>query len=930
MFSRAGFACFAALCARSARADALDSIVRAMSVADKVGQMTQVDISVMMTDGALDKRKLAYWLGEVRVGSILNSPLSGRDCAAAGPTGLSAHEWRAIVRGVQAEAQRLGLPPVLFGLDSVHGATYVRGATLFGHQIALAATFDRGIVEAVGAAQARDTIAAGVPWLFSPILDLATHPAFPRVYETFGEDPLVASQLGVAMIRGMQAETGDADLPRAAACMKHFFAYAHPANGHDRAPVSVHEGALRDSYLRPFTAAVREAGVLSAMNSYNELNGVPIVASRKWLRRVLRDELGFAGLLVTDWGEINNLHSFHHAAQSEEAAVLLALERTSIDMSMVPLDNSFSRHVLRLVRTGALPVGRVDESVSRVLALKERLGLFRSPVPSNETPLFSRVGKDGELALESARASVTLLLNRGLPPAPSAERVCGPVLLDAGATSSHDLPGGSFSRADVPDAAECRARCEAEAACAVWLFMGSWRASHPDWPICFLKSAAASISRGDDNARNAAGTCAPLPTPAVLPLDPARGARRRLLLTGPTSDSLVFQAGGWSVRWQGGCRDSDFEAGGETVRQALGRLLPDGVELVHTPGCTIDAPTHATATCGGPAELAAALDAALSADVAIVALGEENYTEKPGDIDDLALHAGQLELVRALAAHAPHVPIILVLISGRPRLLNGLPQLSSVVAVVWAGVPGPHGGTAIAEVLLGMTNPSGRLPLTYPALPNALGTHYQTHAARCSGSAGGYLSGGTTDCPVEFPFGHGLSYTRFEYSDADSAPARVLHPVRAPVHAALAPLPSCAPARGLSPARTPRAGALAGHVWRQPRGDEPRRARGQAHCPPLCDAAVPLVRRRTRAAAARWLQQRAAPAGRAEDRRAVGSDRPPLIPQRGDGGGGRVGRVHAPCAERRHAAATRRDRRCRGRRRRGAAWRRRTRGRVGV
>lgn len=179
-----------------------------------------------MTDKKLDPSKVQHWLGVKKVGSILNSPYSGRDCDANGPTGLSASEWRDVVHSIQSEAQRLGLPPVLFGLDSVHGATYVRGATLFGQQIALAATFDRELVKAVGRVTARDTVAAGVPWLFAPILDLATQPAFPRVYETFGEDPFLVSELGVAIIGGIQSDTGDAQIPRAAACAKHFFACA--------------------------------------------------------------------------------------------------------------------------------------------------------------------------------------------------------------------------------------------------------------------------------------------------------------------------------------------------------------------------------------------------------------------------------------------------------------------------------------------------------------------------------------------------------------------------------------------------------------------------------------------------------------------------------------------------------------------------------
>jgi beta-glucosidase-like glycosyl hydrolase len=859
-------------------ADEIESMIATMSLEEKVGQMTQVDISLVLTEKKLDMAKLRYWLSSKKLGSILNSPYSGRDCGSDGLTGLSAVEWREIIHAVQAEAQRLGVPPVLFGLDSIHGATYVRGATLFGQQLALAATFDRELVRKVGHVTARDTLAAGVPWLFSPILDLATQPAYPRVYETFGEDPYVVAELGIAMIEGIQSETEDPELPRAAACMKHFFGYAHPANGHDRGPVYLPEAALRTYYLPPFVAAVRRARVATAMNSYNELNGVPIAASRKWLRTVLRSELGFDGLLVTDWGEINNVHSFHHAAPSDEAAVLLAMNRTSIDMSMVPLDDGFIRHLVNLVRAGALPISRVDESVRRVLRLKGQLRLLETPVPSEHSPLLERVGKDTELALESARASVTLLANRGREPTSREPRPCAPLSADTGATDGHDVV--SLMQWEVPDALACRDRCSTEPRCVTWVYQGSWLGEHPDWPICFLKNADAQLKPGADQRNNTAGTCEPAPrSPPLLPLNPSAGAKKRVLLTGPTAHSLSYQSGGWSVRWQGACADSDFEAGGETLRHALRRLLPADVQLEHTAGCTIHAASHATATCYiDSSDWNATLAAARASDVAVVALGEENYTEKPGDIDDLELHRGQLELVRRLAAAVPELPIVLVLISGRARLLRGLPQLSSVLAVVSGYVPGPHGGTALAEVLLGLVNPSGRLPITYPALPNALGPHWQTYSARCSGSSGGYLSGGTSDCPVEFPFGHGeasafvlasisarlrsaRAIARAAQRRSNAASARPCARVRADARASLPdrspPLPTCpcpcplALARSHQACRTPTSATARSAPSPQARWSTryctlrsarqlPHRARRGSHCARAPAALPPL------------------------------------------------------------------------------------------
>ena len=316
-----------------------------MSAADKIGQMTQLDISMVLADGCplrIDDAKLRRQLRVHRLGSLLNSPFSGTD-PRCGSSGWNASEWRATVEHVQAAAADEGLPPLIYGIDSVHGASYCRGATLLPQQLGLAASFDESLAAASGWLTGKDSRAAATPWMFAPILGVATHPLWPRVYETFGEDPLLVARMGAAVVEGMQRRGGEGEIPaRAAACMKHFVGYSAPRNGHDREGAWLSRRELEQTYLPPFQAAV-DAGVQSAMESYQEVNGEPVVGSAALLQGLLRERLGFEGLLVTDWHEVGNLHDFHRVARSPEEAVLLAIGgSSSLDMSMGRTDESFS------------------------------------------------------------------------------------------------------------------------------------------------------------------------------------------------------------------------------------------------------------------------------------------------------------------------------------------------------------------------------------------------------------------------------------------------------------------------------------------------------------------------------------------------------------------------------------------------------------
>ncbi|CAM9207445.1 unnamed protein product, partial [Sphacelaria rigidula] len=350
----------------------VEGLLSKMTIEDKVGQMTQLDLNVFVSPetGELDEQKLIEWMTKYRIGSLFNTPFAGH----AGS--WTATEWRRVIRRCQQIAGRAGSKlPLLIGLDSVHGANYVEGAVMFPQQIALAATFNPALAGKAGRVAARDTRAAAVPWLFSPILGLSTQPLWARTYETFGEDPFLASQMGSELIRGIQAsmpggqDADDGEPLKAAACMKHFLGYSHPSSGHDRSPSRIPEQELLEMYLAPFEAAV-DAGVASAMESYNELNGVPVASSRKYLVDILRGRMQFLGLLVTDYMEIVNLDNNHGVSGSPEESVGMAMGDTSIDMSMVPTDASFTEALLVLVKAGKVSENRINRSVRRILSLK--------------------------------------------------------------------------------------------------------------------------------------------------------------------------------------------------------------------------------------------------------------------------------------------------------------------------------------------------------------------------------------------------------------------------------------------------------------------------------------------------------------------------------------------------------------------------------
>ena len=612
----------------------VDSLLDLMTLEEKVGQMTQFELGMVTDDDAfpqpINHEELQRVVRDYHVGSLLNVV----------DTAFSLDHWHEIIGAVQEEARqtRLGIP-VLYGIDAMHGANYTQEAILFPQAQGLAATWNVHLVEEVGAITARDVRASGIPWNFAPVLDAGRDLRWPRLYETFGEDAHLTTVMGLAINKAQQGDDMSGER-QVASTLKHFIGYSVSDSGRDRTPATISEIELREQHLPPFQAAV-DAGAASVMVNSGEVNGVPVHSSHYLLTDVLRGELGFDGLILTDWLDIKKLVSLHHVAADEREATKMAIE-AGIDMSMVPSDVSFIEHLTSLVEDGEITESRIDESVRRILRLKFELGLFEDPMAGIE--LADEVGsdRDRQVALQAAHESVTLLRNE------------------------------------------------------------------------------------DD----------------LLPLS----EDQNVLVTGPTSHSMQSLNNGWTYTWQGGGRAQDlFHEGRPTVMEAVRERVGEA-QMTYMPGSTLTRLDHVDA----------AVDAAREADVAIVALGEGAYTETAGNLQhSLMLPEAQRRLLQDVAATG--TPVVLVLLQGRPRTLGVAHEAAD--AIVTAYNPGTEGGQAVVDVLYGDVNPSGHLPHTYPSRPTGYALYDHKNSERLDAEFG------TEGATPLFPFGHGLSYTTFDYSD---------------------------------------------------------------------------------------------------------------------------------------------------------------------
>ena len=648
----------ARICGAQSSDARVESLLRRMTLEEKIGEMTQIDIGAVtrVTGNAtrpqqLDSAKLEEIVVRRNVGSLLN--VAG--------VALTPRQWLDVTTTIQRFAERRRVPvPVLYGIDAVHGHHYMLGGTIFPQNIAMAATWNPALVRRANEITAYETRASGIAWNFSPVLDLARQPLWSRFFETFGEDVYLASVLGVASIEAEQANPeaavdallagkpvamlgatpampgrqGDYTDVYVAATGKHFLGYSMPLSGRDRTAAWIPERQLRELFLPTFRAAI-DAGVRTIMVNSGEINGIPVHSSREILTDLLRTELGFRGVIVSDWEDIIRLQTVSHVARSRRDAVRMAIN-AGIDMSMVPYTTSFIDDVLAMVHAGEITESRIDESVRRILKLKVDLGLFE-----NAGPDAARLAHAGSPAFRAV----------------------------------------------------------------------SRRAA--DEAVTLVK-----------NERN------------LLPL--ARGTR--ILVTGPGAISLPAQHGGWTYTWQG----TDSAMYPKSIPTLLAALRTQfGAEQVsYSPGATLTRES----------DIAAAVAAARRADVIIVALAEPPSAEKPGDIDDLALPDAQLRLAAALEATGK--PVVLTLFEGRPRTVRAV--VDGARAILLGYLTGPSAGEAIARIIAGEVNPSGRLPFTYPRNSAAIEHYDRTASAEIGPSKpDGYNP--------EWDFGHGLSYTTFAY-----------------------------------------------------------------------------------------------------------------------------------------------------------------------
>ncbi|MCM4160879.1 beta-glucosidase [Antarcticibacterium flavum] len=624
-----------------------------MTLEEKVGQMTQVTLDVI-GEGEnrfssyepfnLDKDLLKKAIKEYKVGSFLNT---------ANNRALTKEKWYSIISEIQetnTKESRLNIP-IIYGVDEIHGATYTAGATMFPQQIAQAASRNPELVEQGAAITAYETRASGISWNFSPVLDLGMDPRFSRMWESFGEDPYLTSVLGVAMIDGYEGKDNNIGHPEhLASSLKHFLGYHAVTSGKDRTPAYIPEDALREYHLPPFKAAI-DAGAHTIMVNSGIINGVPVHANYDLLTTMLKEELNFEGLVVTDWADIENLHRRDRVAASDKEAIKMAIN-AGVDMSMVPYEyERFFDNLVELVNEGEVAVERIDDAVRRILKVKIALNLFETPVTHYENyPKFG--SKEFEQsAYNMAAEAITLLKN-------------------------------------------------------------------------------------EDN---------------ILPLKKTA----KVLVTGPNANSMRTLNGAWTYSWQGEKTEEfaeDYNTILEAVQNEIGKTnvtFVPGVSYIMEGKYYEDEKD----------QFEEAIAAADGVDYILLCVGENTYTEKPGDLNDLYLSDNQTELAKKLAATGK--PVILILNEGRPRIISKFEK--EIQGIIQTYLPGNYGGDAVADVVFGDVNPSGKLPYNYPRYPNALIPYIHKHSEEQTAAEGVYNY--EADYSPQFSFGYGLSYTTFEFSD---------------------------------------------------------------------------------------------------------------------------------------------------------------------
>ena len=626
--------------------DSINNMIDKMTIQEKVGQTCQITLDailkkdtlgVLLEPHEIDQEKLNIALIDYNVGSILN--VSNHT--------FSLEKWNNIIDIIQSTALNTNHKiPIIYGVDAIHGATYIKNSTLFPQEIGLAATWDTSHARIMAEITAYETRASGVPWNFSPVLDLGRNPIWSRFFETLGEDVYLAKTMGKSIINGYQGN-GMIDKYHVAACLKHFVGYSVPSSGRDRTPALIPNRSLEELHLPTFKEAI-DAGALTVMINSGEVNGIPGHANKYLLTDILKDKWGFTGFTVSDWEDLINLHKMAQTDSTLKDAIATAIN-AGVDMSMVPNNPEYKNYCklfIELVNEKRISVNRLDDAVRRILRVKSHLGLLnktRIPFSNDYTDFGSE--KHKKASYNAASESITLLKNKGL-----------------------------------------------------------------------------------------------------LPLS----TENKILLIGPTANSLNCLNGAWTHTWQGvdESYNNDYPTIKDVIEDRFNKVnYFEGSKMIMKDGDEHDIPSS---------DLQNAVNSAKYSDVAIVCLGELPSTERPGDIFTLDLPEQQQLIVKELSKTG--IPIILVLVEGRPKIIREIEPLSD--AILQAYLPGDQGANAIVDVLVGNVNPSGKLPYTYPRY-NGVIMHYdhkQSELLNANTWEENYYN-------PQWDFGFGLSYTTFEYSN---------------------------------------------------------------------------------------------------------------------------------------------------------------------
>jgi len=624
----------------------VEQTLKKLTLEEKIGQMME-----LVTDlfGANDKNGVFYIdehktdsiLSRYKIGSILNAP---NTCA---PT---AKQWEKYIEQIQKISMKnIGIPCV-FGLDQNHGSTYTQDGTLFPQNINVAATFNREIARHSAEATAYETRAVSVPWTYSPTVDLGRDARWPRIWENFGEDCYLCSEMGKAMVYGFQGEDpNNIDQYHIATSMKHFMGYGVPWTGKDRTPAYISPANLREKHFAPFLAGL-QAGALTVMVNSASVNGMPMHANKEILTGWLKEETGWDGVLITDWADINNLYTREMVAKDKKDALRIAIN-AGIDMIMEPYSCDACGYLIELVKEGKIPMSRINDACRRVLRMKYRLDLFKNPTQKLKNyPKFG--GEEfAKLALEGATESMVLLKNEG----------------------------------------------------------------------------------------------------NILPLQHGK----KILLTGPNANQMRCLDGGWSYTWQGH-RADEFAGKYNTIYEAFCNEY--GKEnVILNQGVTYNEKGKYWEE--NEPQILGAVAAAKDADVIVACIGENSYTETPGNLTDLWLSENQRNLVKALAQTGK--PVILVLNEGRPRLIADIEPLAQGIIDIL--IPGNMGGDALVNLVSGKSNFSGKMPYTYPKEINSLANYDFKKSEEVGTMEGAYDY--NAKITQQWGFGYGLSYTSYQYSN---------------------------------------------------------------------------------------------------------------------------------------------------------------------